>query len=89
MTVHTQVNEVINGAIKNVTLRAERAERSILSAQMKMNEACTEAHSLKIEVYSKEKNLVREAAEKVICELHDRGIKMIRSEQLEELSKKE
>ena len=74
LIVCTQVNEVIGGAIRDVTLTVKERDCDVLSARMEINESCTEAKLIKAETFTKDESRIASAIHSIGREIHERGI---------------
>lgn len=78
LVVHTLVNEVIDGAIRNVTLTVKNLENDVLSITMYIDIEKCQACSQKININTSfDLELIIKAFQYILCELHDRGIDSI------------
>lgn len=83
LIVHTTVNEVVDGAIRNVTLTVLKAESQVLSATVKIDETGTKAKLAKAIVNSHDETCVKKAMDQIVMELSRKGIEKILFDSLE------
>ena len=76
LIVHTQVNEVIGGAISNVTLDVEQAGSIVLSATISTGET-TVGKLQSARVNTDDEALIKEALFAMIGELHAHGVETL------------
>ncbi len=73
LIVHTQVNDVVGGAISNVTLNVEKAGSIVLSATIDIGE--TSVGKLQsARVNTDNEQLIKDALSAITAELSSRGI---------------
>lgn len=76
LVVHTKVNEVIGGAISNVTLDVEHAGSVVLSGTISTGET-TVGKLQSARVNTDDEVLIREALCALVGELHARGVETL------------
>ena len=77
LIVHTTVNEVVDGAIRNGTLTVYKAESEVLSATVQIYETGTEAKLVKSTVKSHDEACVKKAIDQIVSEFSKKGIEKI------------
>lgn len=83
LIVHTTVNEVVDGAIRNVTLTVLKAESEVLSATVQIDETGTEAKLVKAVVNSNDEACVKKAMNQIVMEFSRKGIEKILFDSIE------
>ena len=77
LIVHTLVNEVVDGKIRDITLTVKKSESEILSSRLKISEDCTEATLVKVDVFTDNETIVHDSFLMIIDEMREKGIEII------------